>query len=331
MSVYTMGGPFSESEKAFRAEFKAIRAALDKHTKNIFNIIENSLKAPKRSNVYWKAVRRDLDHEYAQLFKVYDEWNKKAIPLMYRGSLAAVNKQITKMANVAATATKTITQIMAGQAAKQITNALYQDAMSSWLSGLTAGKSNMYRLTRMTQQAVIEEWVIDKSVAQAIEAGNVRFFSGTLARNNPVYAKLLEAHEAERYIQAGARKFTPEYYAEMVARVKFHEAQSSAALAQAVNYKTDLMVVSSHNTQTEICQEFEGKIFSISGKDSRFPVLTTFSPFHVNCLHLMFPQFESALEASGTLDGFSDFSKNKTDKPPAPAGFIPTKDRGDAA
>ena len=324
-----MGGPQSGSEKAFRSSFSTLRTSLNKHTKNINDIMNKALAAPHRSNIYWAGVKRSLDIEYAALYAVYDKWAGVNIPIAYKGALTSINKQISQMGNVAAKASKTVTQLMAGQAAQQITGALYRDAMASWLSGLTAGKSNMYRLGRMTQQAVVEEWLLDKSVAQAIESGNLRNFTNILAKNSPQYNNLLNAHLNNRYIQAGSKKFDPEYYAEMVSRVKFHEAQSSASLAQAVNYDTDLMLVSSHNTESEICQEFEGKIFSISGKDKRFPPLTKMSPFHVNCLHLMFPQFESALEASGSLDGFSDFSKNKTDKPPAPASFVPVSDRGE--
>ncbi len=327
MSVYTMGGPQSESEKAFRKRFGTLKSSLTRRTNNIFRIIENSLQAPQRSNAYWNTVRIKLDKQYAELFKLYDTWSGENIPIMYRQSLLGVEKQISLMANVTAKGSKTVTQLMAGQSAKQITNALYQDSMASWLSGLTAGKSNMHRLTRMTQQALVDEFLIDKTVAKAIESGNLRNFSNILARDNAQYQNLLNAHKNQRYIQAGSRKYVPEYYAEMVSRVKFHEAQSSASLMQAANYDTDLMVVSSHNTKTEICLEFEGKIFSISGKDKRFPRLTETSPFHVNCLHLMFPQFESALEASGTLDGFSEFSKGKADKPPHPTGFIPASDR----
>lgn len=327
MSVYTMGGPNSGSEKAFRKSFSSLRDSLNFHTKKINNILNRALAKPSRSNVYWNGVRSDLDREYAALFKLYDEWSKKNIPIMYRGALIAVEKQISQMANVTAKASKTVSQLMTGQAAQQITQALYRDSMASWLTGLTNGKSNMYRLTRMTQQAVVQEWLIDKTAAQAIESGDIRNFSNILARNSSQYANLLNAHNNERYIQAGSKKYRPEYYAEMVSRVKFHEAQSSASLAQAVNYKTDLMVVSSHNTTTEICLKFEGKIFSISGNDKRFPPLTEMSPYHPNCLHLMFPQFESALEASGTLAGFSDFSKGKAAKPPHPTGFIPVSER----
>ncbi len=327
MSVYTMGGPHSGSEKNIDERLAKLNPKINKITDNITKALTNALTAPKRSNAYWLAVQRELDLYYSQLYAVYDDWMKVNIVGVQKDSLFAVEKQITQMANVAAKASKSVTQIMASQAAQQLSTSLYTDAMASWVGSLSAGKSNMYRLTRMTQQGLIDEWVIDKSVAKAIESGNLRNFSSILAQNNPQYQKLLEAAMNERYLQAGGRKFTPEYYAEMVSRVKFHEAQSQASLMQAANYDTDLMVVSSHNTKTKICLEFEGKIFSISGKDKRFPPLTQMSPFHVNCLHLMFPQFESALEASGTLDGFSDFSKNKIDKPPAPASFIPASER----
>lgn len=324
-----MGGPHSGSEKNINKRLAKLNSKINKITKNITAILAAAFKEPKRSNVYWENVRKQLDIQYAALFSIYNEWSKVNIPDVYKDSLTAVNKQISQMANVTAKASKSISQIMASQSAKQLSSALHADAMSSWLGALTQGKNNLYRLTRMTQQAIINEWIIDKAVAKAIESGDLRNFISILARDNPQYKKLLEAAKAERYVQAGSRKFTPEYYAEMVSRVKFHEAQSAASLTQASNYGTDLMIVSSHNTESEICMEFEGKIYSVSGKDKRFPPLKQMSPFHVNCLHLMFPQFESALEASGTLDGFSDFSKNKTSKPPAPASFIPVSDRGE--
>ncbi|MBA7557934.1 hypothetical protein ES705_50717 [subsurface metagenome] len=132
------------------------------------------------------------------------------------------------------------------------------------------------------------------------------------------------------YVQAGRYKYKPSYYAELVARTKFHQAQSQAALMQAANYETDLIQVSSHNTTTELCMPFEGKIFTISGKDKRFPPLTESPPYHPNCLHLLFPAFESGLQAQGTLESFSSFSKGEISRPPVPSSFIPVKERGAA-
>jgi hypothetical protein len=96
---------------------------------------------------------------------------------------------------------------------------------------------------------------------------------------------------------------------------------------QANNYGTDLVQVSSHNTTTKICMPYEGKVYSISGKDKRFPPLMNTPPYHPNCLHLIFPTFESGMIAQGTLDSFSAFSMGKISKPPLPASFKPISKR----
>jgi len=113
----------------------------------------------------------------------------------------------------------------------------------------------------------------------------------------------------------------------MVSRVKFHEAQSAAARQTAANYDTDLIRISTHNTTTAICQEYEGKIFSISGKDKRFPILDQSPPFHVNCLHYETVTFEESLLAQGALDKYSEFSLGETDRPPTDPGFVPVSKR----
>jgi hypothetical protein len=134
----------------------------------------------------------------------------------------------------------------------------------------------------------------------------------------------------KQFVQAGRYKYKPSYYAEMVSRTKFHEAHSYAAVATAGNYGTDLVIISAHNTRTEICLDYEGKVFSLSGGDQRFPRLDQFPPFHPNCLHLMFPQFESGMLVQGTLKQFSDFSLGKAARPPFPKSFIPVSKRGAA-
>ena len=137
----------------------------------------------------------------------------------------------------------------------------------------------------------------------------------------------LNAVDNEMLVQAGSKRFKPNYYAELVARTKFHEAHSYAAIATCNNYGTDLVIISSHNTKTQICMDYEGKVFSLSGKDKRFPLLDMVPPFHPNCLHLMYPMFESAMEVDGTLNSFSDFSNGRVDRPPYPASFIPLTKR----
>ena len=203
---------------------------------------------------------------------------------------------------------------------------LYIDASAAFKTSAVTGLNNMVRLTRMTQQALISESLIDITVAEGFRFGDLRKSSRALS--GELYSNLLGQVEGKQFIQAGKMHYTPDYYAEMVSRVKFHEAHSYAAITQAKNYGTDLVQVSSHNTTTEICQQYEAKIYSMSGKDKRFPILSISPPYHVNCLHLIMPTFVSAMEVQGTLDSFSAFSKGRIDKPPIPSGFVPVASRG---
>jgi hypothetical protein len=150
--------------------------------------------------------------------------------------------------------------------------------------------------------------------------------SDTLAAQLSAAAEIIDG---KKYVIAGARRFSPKYYAEMVTRSKFHEAQAQGALLTAQNYGTSLVQVSSHNTTTKICIPYEGKVYSIGGKDSRFPVLENISPFHPNCLHLLFPMFASAMEVDGSLEGWTAFSSGAIKVPPSPANFIPVDARGE--
>lgn len=116
-------------------------------------------------------------------------------------------------------------------------------------------------------------------------------------------------------------------YAELVARTKIIEASSQSVIATAVETGSDLVQISSHNTKTPLCAEYEGKIFSISGKDPDFPMLDAEPPFHPNCMHTMTITFREALARDGTLEKYVDFSNDRTGEHPTREGFIPVAER----
>lgn len=67
-------------------------------------------------------------------------------------------------------------------------------------------------------------------------------------------------------------------------------------LQQAKCLNTDLIEVSAHKCSCEYCSKFQGRIFSISGKNKHYPqipieVLQNGS-FHDGCRHTFFPHIE---------------------------------------
>ena len=83
-------------------------------------------------------------------------------------------------------------------------------------------------------------------------------------------------------------------YAETVARSTTREATNTATLNQLKDSGYDLVKISSHASKCGICAVYEGRVYSMSGNDSRFPKLSiAFSGVHMNihpnCRHVLVP------------------------------------------
>jgi len=319
----------ADIHKAFEADLQKrlnpLLVRLNKLEGKLEKLMQEAIRNGKTTTIYWNTIKVEMNKIYTEMNTAFANWSKQNIPLKYKNSLRAINARISTSKNILNKASKNIYKLINSNASSQIMQSLYRSAVDSFSQGLLLGRKNMYDLIRITQQTLINESLIDITVAAGFELGDLRIAANAIS--GQLWDKLLDAVDNQQFVQAGPFKYTPEYYAELVARTKFHDAQSSAALMQASNYGTDLIQVSTHNTTTEICQQYEGKIYSISGKDKRFPILRQVSPYHPNCLHLMFPTFESAMIVQGTLESFSAFSLGNINRPPVPSNFIPISKR----
>jgi hypothetical protein len=99
----------------------------------------------------------------------------------------------------------------------------------------------------------------------------------------------------DKPLMIGGRKYRADKYAEMVARTKTAEATSVGTANRLLEEGYDLTMVSAHGA-TDGCAFYEGKIFSISGTDTRYPSLQELPnggpPFHPNCKHRLVPFVE---------------------------------------
>lgn len=313
-------------EKDFNKRFSNLSIRLEKLENKLQGIIIKSLKNPRSSNVYWNKVKAEVNEIYAEMINTFHMWSKKELPLAYKRSLTSIIHRIDITKSIIEKASKGYYKVVNSRMSAQIMQGLYREAFESFSAACSVGRKNLFTFLRKTQQTLINEGMLDITIATGFELGNLDKAIGAL--DAEFIKKLSGMVEEKQFVQAGRYKYKPKYYAELVARTKFIDAHSEATLAQAANYDTDLVQVSSHNTTTRICQPFEGKIFSVSGKDKRFPALFNTPPYHCQCLHLIYPTFVSALEVQGRLDSFSAFSLGKTSRPPMPSNFIPVGSRG---
>ena len=112
-------------------------------------------------------------------------------------------------------------------------------------------------------------------------------------------------------------------YAQMVSRSTTREAGNLARENQLVENGYDLVEMTTHYPTCDKCSRFQGRVYSLTGKDKRFPSLmeTAFSGgyrnVHPNCRHSIIPYIES-MHTDGenqqtVADGGKPFNDNRSD------------------
>ena len=91
-------------------------------------------------------------------------------------------------------------------------------------------------------------------------------------------------------------------YARMVARTRLRIVQSDAVRNMANQFDNDLIEISSHGTEDDLCAQFEGNTYSLSGKTPGYDLmpLDGWPPYHPNCEHFASPTSAAAIEVRGS-------------------------------
>ncbi len=322
--IFNSGGVYSIFEKDLETRLVPLLISLGKEEEKLSILLARAIDTKVTSSKYWNIIRYRIKLIYKEMDTLFSAWSEVNIPRRYETSLKEIQRRITH-SSIVDKSLKSITEMLNSNISAQQMKLLYADANTVYQSALIAGQTNLIKFTRLTQQTLLSERLINQTIGEGIITGNLR--KSAEALTGQLWSKLLGNIEDLQFVQAGKFKYKPRYYAELVSRVKFHEAHTYATMNQANNYGTDLVQISSHNTQTAICVPFEGKVYSISGKSTIFPPLFDTPPYHPNCLHLMYPTFESGMKADGTYNDYAAFSNNEVNKPPVPSNFIPVEER----
>ena len=89
------------------------------------------------------------------------------------------------------------------------------------------------------------------------------------------------------------REWSLSKYAEMVARTTAREAHTAGTVNRLASNGLDLVKISEHAHESDVCNQYEGRIFSISGTSTRYPSATgNLPPYHPNCVHVTTPWIE---------------------------------------
>jgi proteasome lid subunit RPN8/RPN11 len=144
------------------------------------------------------------------------------------------------------------------------------DTLTGYLNELATG----------TYRAVADEYQMQALRSSLIGVGR----ANERLRDAP---NAITAEGELAFVDRAGRVWNMATYAELVLRTSVMEAHTLGMLAQAAQAGHDLVTVSSHPHPEDVCSEFDGQTFSISGTSDTYPPLTEAPPFHPNCLHVL--------------------------------------------
>jgi hypothetical protein len=121
-----------------------------------------------------------------------------------------------------------------------------------------------------------------------------RQISATLVRD-------LELEGVTGFTDRAGRRWALDTYARMVARTTSREAHSVATRNRLVEVDRPIVRVSDHDTETALCERYEGKTFSLVRRRG-YVTLRTLPPFHPNCKHIIVPAEANLTAAIRAMD-----------------------------
>lgn len=149
-------------------------------------------------------------------------------------------------------------------------------------ASVTVGRRADDGLRRIALEQIASGTARGDSVAQTTKRLTAELEERGLVGRRQTGAKLMRVN---------GRNYQANKYAEMVVRTTAREAHSEAVKQRLLENNMDLVEVSQH-TDTDgpdICNVYEGKVFSLTGQTDGYPILPISPPFHPNCVHVLLP------------------------------------------
>jgi SPP1 gp7 family putative phage head morphogenesis protein len=256
---------------AFNEE-KHIQALVNLYRQGFINILNTLLQKERKGNVtvFYKDQLKNILEILAQLDAESAKWIQQVIPRIYQENHTQVLSFINKMG-------------MQRKIRPQFAQ-VHQRAIDVIAQNMF---DNLRQATQYAGRRIQDEYR-----RAGIDTMGEKYTEGLTWRET---SKRLQ----ERLLSQGltgfkdklGREWRLDSYAQMVARTTSREIATVATLNTCQEAEIDLVQISSHWPTCEICAPLQGKVFSISGNDKRYPKLEEeyTPPIHPNCRHVTTP------------------------------------------
>lgn len=241
-------------------------------------------------------IRKNIDWIVHQLNRAIMVWSRIAVKKSYTDSkritqtqLAILGKNRDPNWDVKTHMNAIQRQIMITQEVLLRANYSIKPSVASFLYTAKIVSDGMAQVQEwdMRNEAMISQ-LLDSAVTEGMSRNKIK---------NLILEHFRKIIGAGDFISINGRNYNLKSYAKLVARTRLRKVQTDAVVNMAKEYDADLVEISDHGTDcaSNICQQYEGQVYSLSGKTPGYAVLDEYPPFHPNCEHNMFPTSEEAL------------------------------------
>jgi hypothetical protein len=116
-----------------------------------------------------------------------------------------------------------------------------------------------------------------EQLTDALERAGVTYESST-ARPGQIGAKL---------IKINGRNYNAADYSELLVRTESRAAHSQATIQRLTDNDHDVVQITDHRTSCDVCGQWDGNKYSLTGATEGLEILSEYPPFHPNCRHLI--------------------------------------------
>lgn len=226
-----------------------------------------------RGNVvdFQREVLDGVNAELRALDQFADKWAAGEIPAAYEGGIRKAYEEY-RAANVPA---------------REV--AANNDAIRNLVDNATGSLTDAHRFVGRRMEDAVRQASLD-AVAVKIAAGE------TVKQTKANLIDKLQRENLTAVLDKRGRPISLDAYASMVARTTTREATNEGTMQEITDLGDDLVQMTRHFSTCPVCAVLEGRVYSISGKDKRYPPLSSAFPgeyktIHPNCTHSVTPYF----------------------------------------
>lgn len=222
---------------------------------------------------YERSILRELGRILDELDAKALEWAREAIPAAYLEGMGSSLAELRALEQPV-------------PAAPNLT-LLHRQAVAVLVENATAELLEAHRMVGRRMRDRLREVGLE-AVTRKLTQGR------TISQTARDLKERLAAEGFTGVVDSRGRNIRLDYYAETVARSTTAEATNRGTLNQLTELGYDLVKITEHRNPCPICARYQGRVYSITGKNPRYPRLfgTAFGEYaniHPRCRHRLAP------------------------------------------